>query len=72
LFLWTLNTEDSGDYIKIPRRAWTNDGYGQVNDPPVDGVCKIINLGRTESADPANPGLNTALVDIFHIQVALR
>ena len=41
----------------------------QVNDPPVDGVCKIINLGNSESGDPSNPGLNTALLDIFHIKV---
>ena len=42
----------------------------QVNDPPVDGVCKIINLGNAESGDPSNPGLNTALLDIFHIKVS--
>ena len=40
-----------------------------MNDPPVDGVCKIINLGKAESGDPSNPGLNTALLDIFHIKV---
>ena len=41
-----------------------------MNDPPVDGVCKIINLGKAESGDPSNPGLNTALLDIFHIKVS--
>lgn len=43
----------------------------KVNDPPVDGNCKIVNLGQTESNDPANAGLNTALVDIFHVKVSL-
>ena len=41
----------------------------KVNDPPVDGNCKITNLGTTEKMDPTNPGFNTALVDIFHIKV---
>ena len=41
-----------------------------MNDPPVDGVCKIYNLGKAESGDPSNPGLNTALLDIFHIKVS--
>ena len=44
----------------------------QVNDPPVDGVCKIINLGKAESGEASNPGLNTALLDIFHIKVLSR
>ena len=32
---------------------------------------QVSNLGRTEELDPANPGLNTALIDIFHIQCEL-
>ena len=39
-----------------------------VNQPPENGKCKITNLGRTEDKDLANPGINTALIDIFHIE----
>ena len=39
-----------------------------VNDAPVNGKCTITNLGQTEELDPTNPGVNTALLDIFHIQ----
>ena len=39
-----------------------------VNQPPENGYCKISNLGRTEADDPTNPGINTALLDIFHIE----
>ena len=39
-----------------------------VNQPPENGKCTIKNLGRTEDDDPSNPGINTALLDIFHIQ----
>ena len=39
-----------------------------VNDAPVNGKCTITNLGQTEELDLTNPGVNTALLDIFHIQ----
>ena len=39
-----------------------------VNDAPVNGKCTITNLGQTEELDPTNPGVNTALLDILHIQ----
>ena len=30
--------------------------------------CRISNLGQTGEYDPANPGYNTALLDIYHIR----
>ena len=39
----------------------------KVNDPPYAGSCKIKNIGQNEEGDFTNPGVNTALLDIFHI-----
>ena len=30
--------------------------------------CRISNIGQTGEYDPANPGYNTALLDIYHIR----
>ena len=40
----------------------------KVNDPPTEGTCSIVNLGKSEVRDYLNPGYNTALLDIFHIR----
>ena len=66
LLLWSLHVENQGDVETLIVETIRS----QVNDPPVDGVCKIYNLGKAESGHPSNPGLNTALLDIFHIKVS--
>ena len=54
--------------VKVTCSSGINSLNILINTPPVLGTCQRTNLGATEKNDPANPGLNTALLDVFMLR----
>ena len=56
--------EDAGEHILIDLKKPTHPLILSMTK----FSCRISNIGQTGEYDAANPGYNTALLDIYHIR----